>query len=310
MGAWGIKLYQDDVALDAKEEYIELLKKGWTNEEATKELVNNYVDYIKDREDGPIFWFALADTQWDYGRLLPEVKNKALQYLESSADLDRWSNDLKSYKQRQEVLIKLKEKLNSPQPTEKKISIPKLYKCEWKIGDVYAYKLESELAKEKKLYGKYLLFIKVDESIWYPGHIIPIVRVKITSDGVLPNGEEDINNSEYVQISFTLYEDRFLPLRGDQPLDQQIKEKSKINYKVDDYGYLPEYMMSMISTSKRVIPKKLIYLGNFTNINSPYVEFIPHSKLNIYSCFWKDIEESIIDRYIGHNLRQYDIYSK
>ncbi|MFR6299262.1 MAG: hypothetical protein ACLUML_08630 [Acutalibacteraceae bacterium] len=43
-------------------------------------------------------------------------------------------------------------KLNSPQPPEKKISQHRLYKCDWKIGDVFAYQFNSEYAKENDFY--------------------------------------------------------------------------------------------------------------------------------------------------------------
>ena len=36
MGAWGVKIYQDDVACDVKEEYVEALRKGISNEEITE----------------------------------------------------------------------------------------------------------------------------------------------------------------------------------------------------------------------------------------------------------------------------------
>ena len=31
-----------------------------------------------DVEEEPLFWYVLADTQWNYDRLQPEVKEKAL----------------------------------------------------------------------------------------------------------------------------------------------------------------------------------------------------------------------------------------
>ena len=76
MGAWGVKLYQDDVTCDVRDEYINWLKLKRDNEEATKIIIENNMGFIDDEEE-PSFWFALADTQWKYGRLLPEVKEKA-----------------------------------------------------------------------------------------------------------------------------------------------------------------------------------------------------------------------------------------
>ena len=61
MGAWGVKLYQNDLAEDIKYEYTEYLREGKTNEEATKELILKYEGMLEDIDDGPNFWFVLAD---------------------------------------------------------------------------------------------------------------------------------------------------------------------------------------------------------------------------------------------------------
>ena len=37
MGAWGVGLYQDDVTQDIRNEYVNRLKVGYTNEEATED---------------------------------------------------------------------------------------------------------------------------------------------------------------------------------------------------------------------------------------------------------------------------------
>ena len=43
-----------------------------------------------DEDDAPVFWFAMADMQWNYGRLQEEVKKKALYYLNDMKNLQRW----------------------------------------------------------------------------------------------------------------------------------------------------------------------------------------------------------------------------
>ena len=45
MGAWGPKLFQDDIAEDVKDTYIDLLKQGEDNEEITKKLIEEYEEY-------------------------------------------------------------------------------------------------------------------------------------------------------------------------------------------------------------------------------------------------------------------------
>ena len=189
----------------------------------------------------------------------------------------------------------------------------KIYRCEWKYGDVYAYRMESELAKEKGLYGRYLLIQKIDEGTWYPGHVVPIVYAKITKDTSIPECIEEYNNSEYVQVGFSRYEERFWPIDMTRP-QEDIAEKSQINYQVDEYGFLPQYRLMLVATSKRMIPTNLIYVGNYQSAILPQKEFIPHSKINILSVFWEKFGESFEDRIIklfcGHNLRGLDIYKK
>ena len=75
---------------------------------------------------------------------------------------------------------------------------------------------------------------------------------------------------------------------------EDFEEKSKLTYEVDEYGYLPEYRLTLLNTSKRVIPKKLIYVGNFPDAPRPQKEFIPHVKVNIGVIWWKHFDLSLI----------------
>lgn len=156
MGTWGVNLYQDDVSLDVRDEYINFLKVGMNNREATKMLIENYVD-IMDEEEIPLFWFALADTQWKYGRLLAEVKEKAISYIDAGTDLKHWEEDERQYKRRQKVLKELKDKLNSKQPQEKKVTKLTTQKANWEIGDILLYQILNEELKTHKWYKKYVL---------------------------------------------------------------------------------------------------------------------------------------------------------
>jgi len=274
MASWGPKLYQDDVAEDVRDYYKDQLKRGKTNEEVTRVLIEDNEDIIQDEDEAPVFWFALADTQWNLGRLLPTVKEKALEYLKIGSNLKRWESEAinqKEYKIREKVLQELEQKLKSQMPLEKKITQYKFYKCEWNIGDIFAYKLESDYAKEAGVSNKYLIIRKVDEYVWWPGHIIPIIYVQITKEEKMPNSKEEISRLEYIQTS--------------------------------TYEGMPEYLIEMISTSKRIIPrKKLIFIGNYIDIPTPREEYIPEDKISITACHWSAFEKTIMDRYIGLNL--------
>lgn len=178
MVAWGTSLYANDSASDIRGDYVDKLRRGKTNEEVTKELIEANQDIMGDLEEEALFWFALADTQWNYGRLLPEVKEKALFYLTQDKGLERWKESgQKQLNAWKNTLEKLKGKLESPQPPIKKVSKYRLYQCKWKLGDVFAYRFTSNYSKEKGLEGKYVVFRKVSEDTWWPGHIIPVVQV-------------------------------------------------------------------------------------------------------------------------------------
>jgi hypothetical protein len=247
MGAWGPGLYQDDVAQDVKEDYVKLLKTGKTNQEATDKLIEDYQMTINDFDDAPVFWFILADTQWKLGRLLPNVKEQALRYLESEDDLKKWENQNKAnYKYRIKVLSELKDRLNSPMPAEKKIALYKYFRCSWNVGDTYAYRLESEHAKDHNLYGHYFIIHKIDEYRMRKGDdydVLPIVYTKITKSTRLPKAIDELNND----CDFVRY------MRSPIP---DLYEYKTIN-----------------NTNSSKIQRKMIFIGNYT-IESPKDEYI------------------------------------
>ena len=226
---WGFELYQNDTSLDVKDEFEELYNTGNTVQDITDKLVEDYKSIMGDIDEEPLFWLALADTQWNLGVLMPWVKEKALYWVEKDSGMfNCQSIDMSVKAKRRKTLGELQTKLLSPQPPVKKPVKKRIYKCQWKLGDVFAYQLESDLAKERGLYGRYFLLQKVDEGVWHPGHIVPIVYVKITNDNNLPSNVEEYNQLEYVQTWFTKYEDRFLPIDMRRP-QKDIAEKSKIN---------------------------------------------------------------------------------
>lgn len=306
MGAWGPKLYQDDIAEDIREYYKDQLRRGKTGSEITQELMKQNEYVLSDSDDAPIFWFALADTQWNLGRLEDFVKEQALYHIRDGYDVRRWEmENPKGAKERAKVLSELEHKLLSPQPAEKKVSQYKLYQCEWKEGDVYAYPLVSEYAKEKGIGGRYFLFHKIGETTYWPGHIIPIVRVKITRKSELPKDLEEFNKLEYVQTSVDRCDDSLLLVRGKSFVDGQ----AVVEHITDEFGFLPIYRLELLNTSKRIIPKNLIYVGNYKNAVPPQLEFVPED-ISIPGFMWKFFDNIMIERYCGYNLGQYEIYSK
>lgn len=268
MGAWGARLYENDTALDIKDRFADL-RKGKTVQQITNELIEEYTCELDDVFCAPVFWFALADTQWNLGRLLPEVKEQALAWLDKGGDLAVWQEENPELAvTREKVLRELQQKLNSPQPPEKKISQHRLYKCGWKIGDVFAYQFNSEYAKENDFYQKYVYFVKVAENTWYPGHVVPVVYFYKKVDNVL----SDITSLSNIDFIPQFYK--------------------PIAYK-NNPGMKKQYLLTLLNTSSRAIPKnQLTFLGNVGNIKR-----VDNEDLNSYNVNWKRFETYMIGNF-------------
>ena len=143
MGAWGTAVFSDDTACDVRDGYVDLLGDGLSGPEATKKLLREWSEALKDPDEAPVFWLALAATQWKYGRLEPQVLQQALSAIDVGSDLPRWEVGSKDYRKRRAVLEKLRAQLTSSQPPAERV--PKRFResNEWRVGELIAYRLLS-----------------------------------------------------------------------------------------------------------------------------------------------------------------------
>ena len=304
MGTWGVKLYQNDIGLDTKGDLTEYLRKGMSTQEAADKLIESNAAIIESEDDvSHDFWFAFADTLWQLGRLLPSVRDKAIELIDAGSDqIFREYFDKKLEVKRAAVISELRERLLSPQPPEKVIRPYRIYHCEWKIGDTYAYLLEGESAEERNLSGRYIILTKVDEGICYPEHIVPICTVKITSGSSLPETEEEVIKLEDVMMSKKTWGKRERDEFNEMGIfSDEVKKREYF----DENNYLTTYRVELSgSTSKRAIPKKLIYLGNFPKVRDPNGAYIAKPMLGLASMGWKKFEEQMIQHYCWFNRKE------
>lgn len=191
-----------------------------------------------------------------------------MEYLRKGYDLERWKGENnKEYLIRKKVLEELEIKINTDMPPEKKISQYKLYKCEWKTGDVFAYKLDGDYAIRNGFKDRYLIVYKINESTWWPGHTIPVVYLKLSQQCEIPKSKDDIEGCEFIKTTFA-------------------RKK-------------PEYRVQLLSTLRKIIPQnKLTLVGNFTNLSTPGDEYIISDKIYTATCNWSDLEEFAIENYL------------
>ena len=279
MGAWGTSLYSNDTTCDVRGDYVDKLKRGKKNEEATRELIEEYHDIMGNTEEEPLFWYAIADTLWNYGRLIPEIKEKALFFLEQEEELERWKESGRKQSEAwQKTLDLLRAKLETPQPEEKKVSQYRLFQCKWDLGDVIAYRFSSEYSKEKGFEGKYIAIRKVSEASWWPGHIVPVVQIyKLVSNSI-----PSINQLKKAQILSPYY--------------PSFWEKSNQEM---------EWLIKLVSESEKAIPQNnLTMIGNLPG--DDLVPFRGHEYWTGYTAVgWESskinnkFEQFVIDRYLA-----------
>jgi hypothetical protein len=312
MGCWGVGIYQNDISDDVCIEYKQLLQQGKSDADAYNTMIAGNEDLLKDPDDAVDFWIALADTQWKLGRLCDEAKSKALELMSMEKTEEKYSHLGKgALRRRNEVLTKLREQLNSPQPQRKKIPIVHPYVCDWKDGDVYALHMKSDSAARNGLAGQYLLIQKIYalKSEYFPYSTLPIVRIKITKTGKCPLDEAEFNQLEYVQIRARAYSDRFFPYNAKLSAEEERAEIDALKIVTDEAGFLPEYRAELFIKSDRQVSRYFQYLGSFPNAIPPEIEFVPRGGLlGLQGYPLNVLEECIIRNYLNMNLGGFDIY--
>jgi hypothetical protein len=222
MGTFGTAIFSDDFACDIRDEFKELLGEGMSSEEATKFLIENNDEAESSEDEASVFWLSLAAVQWQTGRLLEEVKQKAIEVIDTDADLKRWEleGDERLVTKRKKELIKLKEKLLSPQPQQKKIA--KVYRefTPFEIGDVFSYAHSS---------GKFALF-RVIGHFQDNGGRKPICELLDFFNTTIPTDKDSLEKMAFI----TLHQKDFLGrnkstfLLGDIKQKYEPKEKVKL----------------------------------------------------------------------------------
>lgn len=140
-------------------------------------------------------------------------------------------------------------------PPEKKIKKPvEFIRNPWNTGDVYAYMFHTDIAAERGFQGKYIVFKKIGDMLWYDNLTFSVVQVYNKIFSSLP----DLNDICNVPL---------LPLITANVMNLKLTE-SEEEYK----RYFNRFFKAiMIYLQKRSYPKKY-----FTFIGNALTEEIKH----------------------------------
>lgn len=177
MGFWSFNLFGNDITNDVKDSYLDLLKQNINDEIVESKLLEEYKELFQTDEE-PLVWYALADIEWDMGRLSAFVKSKALDFaeeiegqknlFENEIQFNKWSNTVQKFCQ----------KIQSPMPSRKVVKpLVEFVRNPWNIGDFYAYRLHTEKAKKNNMYNKYIVFKKIGDAEYYDGKIYSVIEI-------------------------------------------------------------------------------------------------------------------------------------
>ena len=265
------RYHASELANDVRSEYIDLLRRGNEGVEATEKLIDGFAAVLHDEDDAPVFWFSLADVQWDYGRLEDTVKYNAVLHIDRL--LEDYATQINANKSSGKLINELadfKKKLLSTLPQKKQIKQYRLYHTDWKIGDVFAYSLDGIGAGYPEFHSMYMYFVVKGTESWYPGHTIPVVYVFGGASKELLSLDR-IQEKEYRPQFYTPIAYRNNP---------EMKRK---------------YSLALLCTSTRVIPKmKLKYLGNIENIR-----ILDCEDPTAYHVAWNKLDRYLIENYVA-----------
>lgn len=137
MGTWGTGLFSDDTACDVRDEYIDLVKDGMSDAEATQQFLDSWAAGLNIPGEREVIWIALAATQCRLGRLDPAVAERAVEAIDGGVDLDLWLEaGSKMVARRRAVLQRTRRQLTGPQPRRRTFRLPTTTLTP---GDILAY---------------------------------------------------------------------------------------------------------------------------------------------------------------------------
>ena len=83
MGAWSVRLMDDDGARDIIDEYKILMGYGVEEQKAYEVIYENFYKDYEGQDDEDVFWLAIALYQWKNGILREDAKKKVIASIDN-----------------------------------------------------------------------------------------------------------------------------------------------------------------------------------------------------------------------------------
>lgn len=222
MGTWGVSITGNDTARDLYSEYTAAFYRYGVQEALVR--IDRYVREEMFDESDPEEWcnyyYSLADFMWKKGILTPEVRDRAMEMIDSGFGLELWAEaGAKTLAARQKALSAFKEKLLSPLPPKKKIKPDAHLERILEDGDILAVQLQTagkpytqseerplSEAEFHALDGKYVLMQLVSCTASWSSAIVPEVKdywaMFRLFDGIYDSVPENVDAASLPEAQF------------------------------------------------------------------------------------------------------------
>ena len=223
------------------DEYIRLRQNGQSRDQALKALITQYQNELTcgARDDGLLFWIGLADAQYALKELSKEVSVQGL------AALDHLSSHIPEIAET-DINRRRRHYACAPMPERAQVRKPRRFRCQWNIGDTFAYRLSGQDAEKHGLTGTYIL-LRVVDMVEFDGGLTPIVTLCHWKKMELPTTANEYQQAPLLKLS---------------------------SGRLGSPKHTYEYRIRILFTSQQQIQRlNLQYLGNFIDVPMPTNEF-------------------------------------
>ncbi len=256
MGTWGASINGNDTAQDLIEEYKNVF--SFYDVDTAVKKIDQYVRTMFDESDEDEwcgYYYSLAQFMWKKGILTDEIRQKAIEMVDSDFGMAGWIEAGKSAeKERRKVLEKFKATIASPQCEPKKIKREFRMENIFEIGDIVTIRLktsdrkfitgsEDEVVTDEffeSCDGKYIVMQKVAVKLTYESALVPDIHDGWTIfrlyKGIF-DSVDDIKVDELVPLdgayisgdgSNTDFKRRKYQILGKAPLPDDIPDRHSI----------------------------------------------------------------------------------
>lgn len=184
MGTWGTGIFADDTAAEIRDHWRESILDGLTPAEATALILERHKDAADDPGERAVVWLALAAAQYQTGRLLPDIRDKACAIIEAGADVPRFAAQAHALgRQREKALAALAAKLLGPARPPTRMVRAKPFHSPLEIGDVVRVPATDGL-------NQALLVVVGTAPADPPGSTQPVLATLLWTERTLPGANE------------------------------------------------------------------------------------------------------------------------